>query len=130
MRHARPVNECATPSAYCAGCSLRFSGLKSSRSASAIAERVAHLDPAHRLRGRAHHDRVRGDARAVEAHAFEHRAAGHTRRREDDVAGSQVLEEVFAAQVANPKLLGAVALVVVAEHQTRLQLTAYATERG
>src|SRR6185436_12554865 len=129
-RHARPLNECATPSAYCAACSLRPSGFKSSSVASAIAERMAHLDPAHGLRGRAHHDRVRRHAGAYDAHTFEHRAARDTGRRKDDIAGGQILQQIFAAQIANAELLRALPLVVVAEHETRLQLAADTAERG
>src|SRR4030088_1093410 len=83
-RQGRPPNELMIPRANCAA-SLSLKGEVCRFMSASIVMGMAHLDPTHGARCRAHHDGMGGHALAVEPHALEHRAAGDSGSGEDHV---------------------------------------------
>src|SRR5882672_4972786 len=128
-RQGRPLNELMIPRANPAAPLLSLEGAICGSSSASIVMGMAHLDPTHGARRRTHHDGMSRHALAIEAHALEQRGDRDAGGREDHVAGREIAQHVFPFQIANAELFRAMAFVIVAEDQTRLELAADAAQR-
>ena len=89
------------------------------------------LDPAHGAGRCPHHDALGGHgAVLVHLDARQQRAVSHASRGEDAVTLGKLDQIVLLVEVLNAPLAGAGLLIVVAEQQAALELTADATQRS